>query len=224
MGQKVHPKGFRLGISADWDSVWYAGRNYADQVVEDRKIRSWLADRVAKAGVSRIRIKRRANQIEVDLFVARPGMVIGKGGAEAAAVRDELVKLLGGRAVQLNVLEQERIEANAQLLAESVASALVKRVAFRRVMRQVVSRAQKAGALGAKVNCAGRLAGSEIARSEWYREGRLPLHTLRARIDYGFTEAQTIYGKIGVKVWVYLGDVHPEKKKAAADETGADKG
>lgn len=221
MGQKVHPKGFRLGIIENWDSVWYADRNYSDQLVEDSKLRRWLADRVAKAGVSRIRIKRRANQIEIDLYVARPGMVIGKGGAEAAAVRDELVKLLGGRTVQLNVLEEDRIEANAQLLAESVASALIKRVAFRRVMRQVVSRALKAGALGAKVNCAGRLAGAEIARSEWYREGRLPLHSLRARIDYGFTEAQTIYGKIGVKVWVYLGDVVPEKKKTPAGEPEA---
>lgn len=221
MGQKVHPKGFRLGIIENWDSVWYADRNYSDQLVEDSKLRRWLSDRVAKAGVSRIRIKRRANQIEIDLYVARPGMVIGKGGAEAALVRDELVKLLGGRSVQLNVLEEERIEANAQLLAESVASALIKRVAFRRVMRQVVSRALKAGALGAKVNCAGRLAGAEIARSEWYREGRLPLHSLRARIDYGFTEAQTIYGKIGVKVWVYLGDVVPEKKKAPAGEPEA---
>lgn len=211
MGQKIHPKGLRLGINEEWDSVWYAkGQEYSRNLLEDKKIRVFLKDELGRAGVSRIRIKRRASQIEVDVFAARPGMIIGKGGSEALALRDDLIRLTG-KHIQLNILEEEQVETNGQLLAESVAQALEKRVSFRRAMKQVVNRALKAGALGIKVMVAGRLAGAEIARTEWYREGRVPLQTLRAKISYGFTEAFTIYGKIGVKVWVYKGDILPEK-------------
>jgi small subunit ribosomal protein S3 len=211
VGQKIHPKAFRLGINEEWDSVWYAkGRDYARNLLEDNKIREYLKEELGKAGVSRVRIKRRANQIEVDLFAARPGMIIGKGGSEALVLRDDL-KELTGKQIQLNIMEEEHVETNGQLLAESVATALEKRVSFRRAMKQVVNRALKAGGLGVKIMVAGRLGGSEIARTEWYREGRVPLHTLRANINYGFTEAFTIYGKIGVKVWVYRGEVLPKK-------------
>lgn len=207
MGQKVHPKGFRIGIIEDWDSIWYAERGeYAARVSEDLRLRNFLKKNLFRAGISKIRIKRRANQIEIDIFTAKPGLVIGKGGREIAQLRDELARMTA-KQVQINVAEEKNPEASAQLLSESIAAQIEKRVAYKRAMKQVITKALKAGAKGVKVMCKGRLGGAEIARSEWYRRGRVPLHTLRAKIDYGFTEAMTIYGKIGIKVWVYKGDV-----------------
>ena len=210
MGQKIHPKGLRLGIIEDWDGNWFAeGQDYADNVDEDSKIRKFLKNKLYKAGISRIKISRRANQIEIDLFTARPGVIIGKGGRDIAVIRDEVV-LMTKKQVQINIQEESHPEICAQLVAENVASQLEKRIAFRRAMRQVVMKALRSGAKGIKVMVGGRLGGAEIARSEWYRRGQVPLHTLRARIEYGFTEAMTLYGKIGVKVWVYKGDVLPQ--------------
>ena len=211
MGQKTHPKGFRLGVTEHWDSLWFGDDdNYADRIQEDRKIRGFLKQKLYRAGVSKIIIRRRANQIEVDLFTARPGMIIGKGGKDAAVIREELVKLTGGKQVQFNIQEEESAEIHPQLVAENIAFQLEKRIAFRRAMRQAVMKSLRIGAKGIKVMVAGRLGGSEIARTEWYRRGRVPLHTLRAKIGYGFAEAMTLYGKIGVKVWVYRGDQLPK--------------
>ena len=219
MGQKAHPKGLRIGVIEDWDSSWYAERGqYAKFLEEDLEIRKFLKQKLYRAGISRIKISRRANQIEIDLYTARPGVIIGKGGRDVAYLRDELAAMTG-KIVQINIQEEENPESCAQLLAESVASQLEKRVAFRRVMKQTVTKALRAGGKGVKVMCGGRLAGAEIARSEWYRRGRVPLQTLRAKIDYGFAEAMTIYGKIGVKVWVYKGDILPEGEKP--EEKGA---
>jgi len=207
MGQKVHPRGFRLGIIEDWDSTWYAERGeYAARVSEDLKLRNFLKKNLFKAGIAKIKIKRRANQIEIEIFTAKPGLIIGKGGREIAILREQLVRMTG-KQVNVNVTEENNPEASAQLLAENLAAQIEKRVAYKRAMKQIVTKALKAGAKGVKVMCGGRLGGGEIARSEWYRRGRVPLHTLRAKIDYGFTEAMTIYGKIGIKVWVYKGDV-----------------
>lgn len=207
MGQKVHPKGLRLGIIEDWDSFWYAGdADYKVYVAEDLKLRSYLKENLFKAGISRIKILRRGGQIEINIFTAKPGLIIGKGGREVAAIREELVRMTG-KQVELNIKEEGKAEASAQLLAETIASQIERRVSYRRAMKQTVTKALRAGAKGVKVKCAGRLGGAEIARKEWYRRGRVPLHTLRSRIDYGFTEAMTLYGKIGVKVWVYKGDV-----------------
>jgi len=207
MGQKIHPKGFRLGIIEDWDSFWYAGdKDYKVALLEDFKLRNYLKESLFKAGISKIKIYRRGGQIEIDIFTAKPGLIIGKGGREVSAIREELVKMTG-KQVELNIKEEANAETSAQLLAESVASQLEKRISYRRAMKQIVTRALKAGGKGVKVMCGGRLGGAEIARSEWYRRGRVPLHTLRSRIDYGFTEAMTLYGKIGIKVWVYKGDV-----------------
>jgi small subunit ribosomal protein S3 len=225
MGQKVHPKGLRVGIIEDWDSVWYAERGeYADRLSEDLKLREHLKNSLYKAGVSKIKISRRANQLSIDLFSAKPGLIIGKGGREVARVREELIRLTG-KQIQLNVAEEANPEASAQLLSETVAAQLEKRIAYKRAMKQVVSKALRSGAKGVKVMCSGRLAGSEIARREWYRVGRVPLHTLRAKVEYGFTEAMTIYGKIGVKVWVYKGDVlekEQEQKKVVGEEKKAE--
>lgn len=220
MGQKIHPRGFRLGIIEDWDSSWYAeGQAYSDNVNEDIKIRKFLKDKLYKAGIARIRIARRANQIEIIIFTAKPGLIIGKGGRDIAAIRDEVI-MMTKKQVQIDIQEVSNPESNAQLVAENIALQLEKRIAFRRAMRQAVMKALRSGGKGIKVMVGGRLGGSEIARSEWYRKGRVPLHTLRARIEYGFTEAMTVYGKIGVKVWVYRGDVLPqtEKKPVAAPE------
>lgn len=219
MGQKVHPKGLRLGIIEDWESFWYAGKqDFKKFLAEDVMVRRYLKNNLYKAGISQIRISRKANQIEIDLFTAKPGLIIGKGGKEVAAIRDDLVKRFG-KQVQLNIHEERNPETCAVLLAENVASQLERRISFRRAMKQTVSRALRAGAKGVKVMVGGRLDGAEIARSEWYRMGRVPLHTLRAKIDYGFAEAMTLYGKIGVKCWVYKGDILPAvKDKAAAKE------
>ena len=220
MGQKIHPKGFRLGITAEWDAVWYADkREYAKCLGEDFVLRNYLKQHLYKAGISRIKIFRRANQVEIDIFTAKPGLIIGKGGREINFVRDELSKKVG-KPVQVNIHDEKNPEASAQLLAESIASQLEKRISFRRAMKQTVSRALRAHAKGIKIQVGGRLGGSEIARSESYRVGRVPLHTLRADIDYGFTEAQTIYGKIGVKVWVYKGDIILDKKETPVIKGG----
>lgn len=213
MGQKIHPKGLRLGITEEWDAVWYADKkDYAKNLFEDFELRTYLKQHLYKAGISRIKIYRRANQAEIDIFTAKPGLIIGKGGREINMVREELSRKIG-KPVQVNIHDERNPDASAQLLAESVASQLEKRISFRRAMKQTVSRALKAHAKGVKIQVGGRLGGSEIARSESYRVGRVPLHTLRADINYGFTEAQTIYGKIGVKVWVYRGDIIKIKKE-----------
>ncbi len=215
MGQKIHPKGMRLNIIEDWESIWYAEKaEFKNLVKEDLEIREYLKTNLYKAGISAIKILRRGGQIEVNLYSAKPGLIIGKGGREVAIHRDELIRRTG-KQVQLNIQEEENPESSAQLLAESIALQLERRVSHKRAMKQIVTKALRAGAKGIKVMCGGRLGGSEIARKEWYRRGRVPLHTIRAKIDYGFAEAMTLYGKIGVKVWVYKGDVLEGKKGEA---------
>ncbi len=216
MGQKAHPKGLRIGIIEDWDSVWYASdQEYGRLLAEDLKLRSFLKSHLFKAGISRIKIGRKANQIEVDISTAKPGLIIGKGGKEVSAIRERLAKMTG-KQIQLNVHEQAKPEACAILVAESIANQLERRISYRRAMRQSTAKVLRAGGKGVKVCCAGRLGGSEIARTEWHRVGSVPLHTLRARIDYGFTEAMTMYGKIGVKVWIYKGEVLADKQPVSA--------
>ncbi len=214
MGQKANPHSLRLGITKEWDSNWYASKkNYKDNLLEDFHIRNFLKDRLFRAGLARIAISRRAKQLVVDLYTARPGMVIGKGGQDAEVLNKDLAEFIG-KPVQLNINEEKGVETNAQLWAEAIAIQLERRIPFRRAMKGTVTRALKAGAKGVKVMTKGRLGGSEIARKEWYREGRVPLHTFRAEIDYGFSEALTTYGKIGVKVWIYKGDVIGKKEVA----------
>jgi small subunit ribosomal protein S3 len=206
MGQKVNPYGFRLGVTTDWKSKWIADRkDYAGYLHEDHKIRSYLKERVRNAGVSRIEITRTGDKTDVSMFAARPGIVIGRRGAEAEMIRESLEKLVG-RKVKLNIVEIKNPDLDAQVIAFNVAEQLRGRVSFRRAMRRAVQSAQKAGAKGIRIQVGGRLGGSEMSRTEWYREGRVPLHTLRAMVDYGFDEARTTYGRIGVKVWVYTGD------------------
>jgi len=217
MGQKVNPRGFRLGVIETWDSIWFAGKKeYSALMLEDVRLRKFLKNNLYKAGISKIKISRRANQIEINVFSAKPGLVIGRGGREVAALREELVKQTG-KQVELNISEEGNPEVCAQLVAENIAQQLEKRIAFRRAMKQAVAKALRSGAKGIKVMCGGRLNGAEIARSEWYRKGRVPLQTLRARIDYGFAEAMTVYGKIGVKTWIYKGDALTEKEAAAGE-------
>jgi small subunit ribosomal protein S3 len=222
MGQKIHPKGFRLGVIEDWESFWYSNdQDFSKNLAEDVAVRKYLKNNLYKAGISQIKISRKANQIEIDLYTAKPGLIIGKGGKEVAAIREDLAKKVS-KQVQLNVHEERNPDASAVLVAENVATQLEKRISFRRAMKQAVSRALRSGAKGVKIMCGGRLGGAEIARREWYRMGRVPLHTLRAKIDYGFAEAMTLYGKIGVKVWIYKGDVLPvAKEKAPAKESMA---
>ena len=212
MGQKVNPYGFRLGITTDWKSRWFADRDeYARYVVEDWKIRDYLMRELPHAAISRIEVERTRDRLRVDVHTARPGIVIGRRGAEADRLRAGLARITGNLKVQLNIQEIKQPELDAALIAQGVADQLAGRVAFRRAMKRAVQNAQKAGALGIRVQCSGRLGGSEMARTEWYREGRVPLHTLRADIDYGFREAKTTYGRIGVKVWIYKGDILPYK-------------
>ncbi len=214
MGQKTHPKGFRLGVTKTWDSRWYADKDFARFLHEDLKVRAFVKKRLFHTGVSNIDIERLADkEIRLTIFTARPGLVIGKKGSDVDALKSELEKMTG-RAVRLNIKEVRKPEANAQLVAENVALQLEKRIAFRRAMKKSVQSALKMGVEGIKIMCAGRLAGAEIARTEWYREGRVPLHTLRADIDYGFAEARTTYGVIGVKVWVYSGEVFGKENPA----------
>jgi len=215
VGQKVHPKGLRIGIIRDWEGKWFADKkNFAPLLHEDVKIRKYIKQKLFAAGISRIQIERAANRIRVTIHTAKPGIVIGRGGAEVENLRRELEKMTG-KSVHVNIVEIKTPEIDAQLVAENAAAQIEKRVAFRRAMKQIISRAMKMGAKGVKISCSGRLAGAEIARTEWYSEGKVPLHTLRADIDYGFAEAKTTYGKIGIKVWIYKGEVLPEAKAAA---------
>ena len=206
MGQKVHPIGFRLGIIKTWDSRWYAEREFPQFVVEDKRIRQFIKDRLYHAGISKIEIERAANRVRIKIHTARPGIVIGKKGAEIEKLKKDLEKKIN-RQTFIDTIEVKRPELDAQLVAENIALQLERRVAFRRAMKRAVATALKFGAQGIKVECSGRLGGAEMARTEWYREGRVPLHTLRADIDYGFAEAKTIYGVIGVKVWIFKGEV-----------------
>ncbi|MBQ1384137.1 MAG: 30S ribosomal protein S3 [Firmicutes bacterium] len=208
MGQKVSPHGFRVGVIQDWDSKWYANKkNFSDYLVEDNKVREFVKKRLVAAGVSKVVIERAAeNQMRVSVLTAKPGMVIGRGGDGIDQLKTELEKLTGKK-ISVNIVELRRPDADAQLTAESIAQALEKRTSFRRAMKQAIQRAMKAGAKGIKVVISGRVGGAEIARSEKYSEGNVPLHTLRANIDYGFTEADTQYGRIGVKVWINVGEV-----------------
>ncbi|CCM64780.1 30S ribosomal protein S3 [Candidatus Microthrix parvicella] len=212
MGQKVNPYGFRLGITTDWKSRWYADREqYVDYVVEDWEIRRYLMSRMANAAISRIEVERTRDRVRIDLHTARPGIVIGRRGAMADELRQELARITDNPKVQLNIQEIKQPELDAALIAQGVADQLANRMAFRRAMKRAVQNAMKAGALGIRVQCGGRLGGAEMSRSEWYREGRVPLHTLRADIDYGLREAATSTGQVGVKVWLYKGDILPYK-------------
>ncbi len=210
MGQKTHPYGFRLGYNKTWRSRWYADKEYANLLHADLQLRKNLKTRLAHAGVSEIDIERTANKIRVNILSARPGIIIGRKGAEVDKLGAEL-RAAYGQDIHINIQEIQRPEIEAQLIAESIASQLVRRVTFRRAMRRSLENALRFGAQGVKIRCAGRLNGAEIARSEWYQEGRLPLHTLKANIEFGFAEAFTTYGVIGVKVWVYKGELHRSK-------------
>jgi small subunit ribosomal protein S3 len=209
MGQKVHPHGFRLGISTDWTSRWYADKLYADYIAEDVKIRKMMSTGLERAGISQVDIERTRDRVRVDIHTARPGIVIGRKGAEADRIRGDLEKLTG-KQVQLNILEVKNPESDAQLVAQGVAEQLASRVSFRRAMRKAMQSAMRnPQVLGIRVQVSGRLGGAEMSRTEFYREGRVPLHTLRANIEYGFFEARTTFGRIGVKVWIYKGDAVP---------------
>ncbi len=208
MGQKVNPIGLRLGIVTTWQSRWYAEKEkYTNYLLEDLKIRRYIKERFYRSGISKVEIERLANQIKVIIKTARPGIVIGRKGSEVEKLRQELQNLTGNQNIQISVEEVPVPEIDAQLVAENIAAQIERRVSYRRAMKQAIARALKMGAKGIKIACSGRLAGAEIAREEWYREGRLPLQTLRADIDYGFAEALTTYGKIGVKVWIFKGEV-----------------
>lgn len=213
MGQKVHPHGLRVGVIKDWDAKWYADKkNFADNLIEDNTIREFLKKKLYTAGISKIEIERAAKRVKVNIHTAKPGMVIGKGGQSIEELKTELKNVVGDKFVLINIVEVKRPENDAQLMAENIAAQLEKRISFRRAMKQTIQRAMKTGVKGVKTACSGRLGGAEIARTEQYHEGTIPLQTLRADIDYGFAEADTIYGKIGVKVWVYKGEVLPAKK------------
>jgi small subunit ribosomal protein S3 len=220
VGQKVNPHGFRLGITTDFKSRWYADKLYADYVKEDVAIRRMMTKGMERAGISKVEIERTRDRVRVDIHTARPGIVIGRRGAEADRIRGDLEKLTG-KQVQLNILEVKNPEVDAQLVAQGVAEQLASRVAFRRAMRKALQSATKAGAKGIRVQCSGRLGGAEMSRSEFYREGRVPLHTLRADIDYGFFEAKTTFGRIGVKVWIYKGDVVGTRSEREAQQRAA---
>src|SRR5512145_3527579 len=212
MGQKVNPYGFRLGVTTDWKSRWFADRDeYSDNVIQDWKIRDYLMTQLPHAAISRVEIERTRDRLRVDVHTARPGIVIGRRGSEADRLRLGLSKITGNNKVQLNIQEIKQPELDAALIAQGVADQLAGRVAFRRAMKRAVQNAQKAGAQGIQVMCSGRLGGAEMSRTEWYREGRVPLHTLRADVDYGFREARTSSGRVGVKVWIYKGDILPYK-------------
>ncbi len=223
MGQKVHPNGFRIGIIRDWGSRWYADKNYKELLHEDIRIRKYLKKKFYAAGVSGVEIERAASRVKVSIHTAKPGIVIGRGGTEVENLRKELEKMTDKK-VNINIVEIKKPELDAQLVAENIASQLERRTSFRRAMKQSVLRTMRMGAEGIRIACSGRLGGAEIARTEWYSEGKVPLHTLRADVDYGFAEANTTYGKIGIKTWIYKGEVLPKAKaiqpKAAALEGG----
>ncbi|MHC1685631.1 MAG: 30S ribosomal protein S3 [Clostridiaceae bacterium] len=213
MGQKVNPHGMRVGIIKDWSARWYAdNKNFADYIVEDNAIREFVKKKLYNSGISKIEIERAAKRVKLNIFTAKPGMVIGKGGSGIETLKRELLNIVKEKNLLINIVEVKNAETEAQLMAESVAQQLERRISFRRAMKQTIGRAMKQGVKGVKTACSGRLAGAEIARTEQYHEGTIPLQTLRADIDYGFAEADTTYGKIGVKVWVYKGEVLPTKK------------
>lgn len=213
MGQKMHPHGLRVGIIKDWDSKWFANKKeYADNLIEDQQIRVFLKKKLQTTGIYKIEIERKANKTTISIHTAKPGFVIGKGGELIDTLKKEIEKKIG-KEVSLNIIEVKNVDTNAQLVAENICAQLEKRISYRKAMKQVMQKAMKAGALGIKTSVAGRLGGADIARTEFYREGTIPLQTLRADIDYGFYEADTTYGKLGVKVWIYKGEVLPSKKK-----------
>ena len=218
MGQKVHPHGFRVGVIKDWDARWTAKKDqFADYIAEDDKVRKFLKEKLFAAGISKIEIERAVNKVSVNIYTAKPGIVIGKGGAGIDSLKADLLKLTGKNVI-VNIIEVKRPDVDAQLIAENVASQLERRISFRRAMKQTIGRSMKAGLKGIKIMCSGRLGGAEIARSETYHEGSIPLQTIRADIDYGFAEAHTTYGRIGVKVWAYKGEIlgNPLKEKLTA--------
>jgi small subunit ribosomal protein S3 len=219
VGQKVHPKGFRLGVTENWDSRWFAKREYPELLHEDIKIRNFLKKRLYHAGVSKIDIERAANKAKINIHTARPGIVIGKKGAEIEKLKQELAKLTR-KETFINIHEVRRPDVDAQLVSENVALQLERRVAFRRAMKEALARAMRMGAQGVRIQSAGRLGGSEIARTEWYREGRVPLHTLRADVNYGFAEARTTHGIIGVRVWIFRGEVLSRQEEEQRAATG----
>ena len=218
MGQKVNPHGLRVGVIKDWDSRWYADGEFADYLVEDYNIRKYLKKKLYSAAVSKIEIERQSDRIKVILYTAKPGVVIGKGGAEIEVTKQELAKMTGKK-VSVDIKEIKKPDRDAQLVAENIAQQLENRITFRRAMKSCMSRTMKSGALGIKASCSGRLGGADMARTEFYSEGTIPLQTLRADIDYGFAEADTTYGKVGVKVWIYKGEVLPTK----GNKEGSDK-
>ncbi|MDQ0149816.1 30S ribosomal protein S3 [Eubacterium multiforme] len=213
MGQKVHPHGLRVGVIKGWDAKWYANKkDFADNLIEDNKIREFVKKDLFSAGISKIEIERAAKRIKLNIYTAKPGVVIGKGGSGIEALKKKLTSFVSGKNILINIVEVKNVESDAQLMAENIAAQLEKRISFRRAMKQVIQRGMKQGVKGVKTACSGRLGGAEIARTEQYHEGTIPLQTLRADIDYGFAEADTTYGKIGVKVWVYNGEILPTKK------------
>ena len=218
MGQKVNPHGIRVGVIKDWDFKWYADAEFADYLVEDYDIRKYLKKKLYSAGVSKIEIERQSDRVKVILYTAKPGVVIGKGGAEIEVTKQELAKMTGKK-VSVDIKEIKKPDRDAQLVAENIAQQLENRITFRRAMKSCMSRTMKSGALGIKAACSGRLGGADMARTEFYSEGTIPLQTLRADIDYGFAEADTTYGKVGVKVWIYKGEVLPTK----GNKEGSDK-
>ncbi|TFD99348.1 MULTISPECIES: 30S ribosomal protein S3 [Jeotgalibacillus] len=219
MGQKVHPIGLRIGVIRDWESKWFAGKDYADLLHEDLKVRDYIEGRLKEASVSKVEIERAANRINITIHTAKPGMVIGKGGTEVEALRKDLNKITNKR-VHINIVEIKRADLDAKLVGENIARQLENRVSFRRAQKQAIQRTMRAGAKGIKTQVSGRLGGADIARAEHYSEGTVPLHTLRADIDYAHVEADTTYGKLGVKVWIYRGEVLPTRNKKKSEEGG----
>ena len=220
MGQKVHPNGLRVGVIRDWNSKWYANdKNFSDYLVEDYNIRKFVKSKLFISGISRIEIERTAKFVRVNVYTAKPGLVIGKGGNLAEELKNQLQKMIG-KDVNLNIVEVKNVDLDAQLVAENICNQLERRISFRRAMKQAMQKTMKAGALGIKTAVSGRLGGADMARTEFYKEGTIPLQTLRADIEYGFYEANTTYGKIGVKVWIYKGEILPTKKNAEVAERG----
>jgi small subunit ribosomal protein S3 len=220
VGQKVNPVGLRIGIIRDWESKWYAGKDFGTLLMEDVRIREYLKGKLKDSSVSRIEIERAASRVNVTIHTAKPGMVIGKGGAEVEVLRSAVTEIAGGKKVHININEIKHPELDAILVAEGIAQQLERRVSFRRALKQSIQRTMRSGAKGIKTSVSGRLGGAEIARTEGYSEGTVPLHTLRADIDYGTAEAHTTYGRIGVKVWIYRGEILPTAKKKAVQEGG----
>jgi len=222
LGQKVHPKGLRIGIIKDWDVKWFAKKSYAENIYQDYKIRKYIKNRLKHAGISCVEIERIANRVRLTINCARPGIVIGRKGAEVAKLKEELSKFVKSD-LQIKIIEVKKPELDAKLVAESIAEQLERRGSAKRSMRQAASRSMRMGAEGIKISCSGRIGGAEIARTEWHLEGRLPLHTLRADIDYGLAEANTTYGKIGVKVWIFRGEILPVKNKEVSNHKEVNK-